>query len=337
MVRWGVLGTAQIAKICVIPAILKSENGVLQAIASRTLVKAQALVEKHRQGVAYEGYAALLEDPEIDAVYIPLPNQLHKEWTIKALGAGKHVLVEKPFAMNAREAEAMAEAAQRYGRLLMEAFMYRFHPRSQRIKQLVDEGALGRISLIRSAFTFPVKRDGSNERLFLPEMGGGSLWDVGCYGVSVARWLLGEEPTTVSAQADYSESGVDINFVGTLRFVSGALAVVESSFTTALQQTFSVTGESGAIELPHDAFIPWEKDATFTLRGANDEHGQIVTVPGADEYQLMIEHFANAVQGHVQLAISPGGSVNQMRILDALARAARSGEVVKLGGRDWPS
>ena len=333
MVRWGVLGTAQIAKACVIPAIVKSKNGVLQAIASRTLGKAQALVEKYRQGVAYKGYAVLLEDPDIDAVYIPLPNQLHKEWTIKALGAGKHVLVEKPFAMNAGEAEAMVDAAQRHGRLLMEAFMYRFHPRSKRIKQLVEEGALGKISLIRSAFTFPVKRDGSNERLFLPEMGGGSLWDVGCYGVSLARWLLGEEPTAVSAQADYSEEGVDTNFAGTLRFPSGALAMVESSFSAALQQTFSIMGENSAIELPHDAFIPWEKDATFLLRGANDEHGQIVRVPGADEYQLMIENFANAVQGHAQLVISPGDSVNQMRILDALARAARLGEVVQLGNK----
>jgi predicted dehydrogenase len=330
MVRWGVLGTAQIAKVCVIPAILKSENGVLQAIASRDLAKAQDLVEKHRQGIAYKGYAALLEDPEIDAVYIPLPNHLHKEWTIKALGAGKHVLVEKPFAMNAGEAEAMADAAQRHDRLLMEAFMYRFHPRSQRIKQFVDQGGLGQISLIRSAFTFPVQRDGSNERLFLLEMGGGSLWDVGCYGVSVARWLLGEEPAAVSAQADYSEEGVDTNFAGTLRFPSGALAVIESSFTAALQQTFSVTGASGAIELPHDAFVPWEKDATFTLRGANDEHGHLVAIPGADEYQLMIEHFANAVQGHVQLAISPRDSVNQMHVLDALSRAARLGEVVQL-------
>jgi D-xylose 1-dehydrogenase (NADP+, D-xylono-1,5-lactone-forming) len=331
MVRWGILGTAQIAKVCVIPAILKSRNGVLKAIASRDLVKSQALVEKHHQGVAYAGYAALLEDPEIDAVYIPLPNHLHKEWTIKALEAGKHVLVEKPFAMNAGEAEAMAEAAQHHNRLVMEAFMYRFHPRSQRIKQLVDEGALGKISLIHSAFTFPVKRDGSNERLFLAEMGGGSLWDVGCYGVSVARWMLGEEPTTVSAQANYDNSGVDTNFIGILRFASGALAVVESSFTAALQQTFSVTGDSGAIELPHNAFVPWEKDATYTLRGANDEHGQIVTVSGADEYQLMVEHFADALQGNARLAIFPGESINQMRILDALARAARLDEIVEIG------
>jgi len=330
MVRWGVIGTAQIAKVCVIPAILKSKTGVLQAIASRDLAKAQTLVSKYRQGVAYEGYAALLQDPEVDAVYIPLPNQLHKEWTIEALRLGKHVLVEKPFAMNAGEAVAMAQAARRHGRLLMEAFMYRFHPRSQRIKQLVDEGTLGQISLIRSAFTFPLKRDGSNERLFLPEMGGGSLWDVGCYGVNVARWLLGEEPATVSAQAKYSLSGVDVSFIGTLRFASGALAVVESSFITALQQTYSVAGERGAIELPHDAFVPWEKEAHFILRGADDEHGKIVTIPGADEYQLMIEHFTDAVQGHAQPAISPEDSVNQMRILDALAHAARAGEVVSL-------
>ena len=138
MVRWGVLGTAQIAKVCVIPAILKSGNGVLQAIASRDPVKAQALVDEHHRGVAYESYAELLKDPEIDAVYIPLPNHLHKEWTIRALEAGKHVLVEKPFAMNVREAQEMAEAAHRHDRLLMEAFMYRFHPRSRHIKQLVD-------------------------------------------------------------------------------------------------------------------------------------------------------------------------------------------------------
>lgn len=330
MVRWGVLGTAQIAKACVIPAILKSRNGVLRAIASRSLEKAQALVQEYHQGVAHGSYAALLADPDVDAVYIPLPNHLHKEWTIKAIQAGKHVLVEKPFAINAGEAEAMVAVAQRHHRLLMEAFMYRFHPRSQRIKQMVDEGVLGQISMIRSAFTFPVKRDVSNERLFLPEMGGGSLWDVGCYGVSVTRWLLGQEPVTVSAQANYGQSNVDINFIGTLGFPNGVLAVVESSFSAALQQTYSVTGEYGAIELPHDAFVPWEKDATFTLRGANDEQGQIVTIRGADEYQLMVEHFADALQGHIQLAFSSKDSIDQMRVLDALGKAARSGEVLQL-------
>jgi len=330
MVRWGVLGTANIARVCVIPAILNSSNGVLHAVASRERSKAEGLVAKHGQGIACTDYAALLQDPEIDAVYIPLPNHLHKEWTIKALQAGKHVLVEKPFALNAREAEAMLEAAQRHGRLLMEAFMYRFHPRSRRIKQWVDEGVLGEIALVRSAFTFPVKRDGSNERLFLPEMGGGSLWDVGCYGVSVARWLLGAEPVSVSAQAIYSQSGVDINFVGALRFASRALAVVESSFTAALQQTYSVLGDRGAIELPHDAFVPWEKDTTFTLRRASQEQGQVVTIAGTDEYQLMVEHFSDALQGKMELDISPLDSLNQMRVLDALARAASTGEEIHI-------
>jgi predicted dehydrogenase len=331
MVRWGVLGTARIARVCVVPAIVKSGNGVLRAVASRDPAKAQALVDEHRHGVAYGDYAALLKDPEIDAVYIPLPNHLHKEWTLKALEAGKHVLVEKPFAMNAGEAEEMAAAARRRQRLVMEAFMYRFHPRSRHIHQLVEQGALGRLVLIRSAFTFPVKRDGSNERLFLPEMGGGSLWDVGCYGVSVARWLMGGEPVTVSALADYGASGVDLNFVGTLRFSGGALAVIESSFTAALQQTFSVIGEQGAIELPHDAFIPWEKDTTFIMRGTDEELGRLVTLPGADEYRLMIEHFADAIRGSAPLAYPPEESVNQMRVLDALARAARRGEAVQIG------
>lgn len=330
MVRWGVLGSAQIAKACVIPAILKAENGTLQAIASRSLAKAKHLVEEYQQGTPFGDYTALVESSEIDAVYIPLPNHLHHEWTIKALSAGKHVLVEKPFAMNTPQAVEMVQAAQRNKCLLMEAFMYRFHPRSLRIKELVDSGALGQISLLHSAFTFPVRRDGSNERLFLPEMGGGSLWDVGCYGVSVARWLLAAEPVDVVAQASYSQSGVDVNFVGTLSFVSGALAVIESSFTAALQQTFTVVGTKGAIELPHDAFVPWEKEAWFSLRDAQEEQGQMVTLPASDEYQQMIEHFSQAVMGKCNLAFPPEESINQMRVLDALARSARTGVKIKL-------
>lgn len=330
MVRWGVLGSAQIARVCVIPAILKAKNSQLQAIASRDLATAQYLVDEFQQGVAFGNYTALIESSEIDAVYIPLPNHLHQEWAIKALSAGKHVLVEKPFAMNTAQAVAMVQAAQRNERLIMEGFMYRFHPRSLRIKELVESGAVGQISLLHSAFTFPVMRDGSNERLFLPEMGGGSLWDVGCYGVSVARWLLAAEPVDVVAQAVYCKSGVDVNFIGTLSFASGALAVVESSFTAALQQTYTVLGSKGAIELPHNAFVPWEKESWFTLRDAQEEQGQVITLPATDEYQQMIEHFSQAVMGNCTLAYSPQESINQMRVLDALAQSARDGVKVKL-------
>ena len=321
MINWGILGNATIGRVCVVPAIAKSHNGRVQSIGSRSLERATELTDQHG-GLPVKGYDSVLEDPAVDAVYIPLPNHLHKEWVIKALKAGKHVLVEKPFAMNAAEAEEMVTCAKENDRYLMEAFMYRFHPRTQYIRKMVQDGKLGKIGSIRTAFTFPVTRDGSNERLFLPEMGGGSLWDVGAYGVSIARWMLGEEPVSVSASAVIGESGVDINFVGTMQFDSGAVAVVESGFLSHLQQTYSIMGDAGAIELPHDAFIPWEKDATFIHRKNNEETGETITIQGADEYQLMVEHFADTVLGNAAEVIDPADSVAQMRVLDALKKSA---------------
>ncbi len=321
-VKWGVLGNANIARVCVIPAIQKSRNGTIHAIASRSLAKAQELVQQHHIPQAYGNYEALLANPAIDAVYIPLPNHLHKPWTLRALAAGKHVLCEKPFALNAIEAQQMTEAAKSAGLLLMEAFMYRFHPRSQRIKQLVEQGAIGVPRLIRATFSFNL-RDPQNIRL-RPEMGGGALMDVGCYGVSVARWLLNAEPEQIQAQAIYGPSGVDLTFVGLLRFSGGELAVVEASFVSALQQTWTVVGSEGTIELPHDAFIPWEKPAIFYLRGLEDEVGTVHTTAGADEYQLMVESFADAVLGRTGLPFDPLDSVNNMRVLHALSEAGRA-------------
>jgi predicted dehydrogenase len=163
-----------------------------------------------------------------------------------------------------------------------------------------------------------------------PEMGGGALLDVGCYGVSVARWLFGQEPTQVQGQAVYHPTGVDVHFVGSLRFTDDGLATLEASFISALQQTFMVFGSSAAIELPHNAFIPWEKDAVFSVRDKDEEKGQQHVIPGADEYQLMVEHFAEAVVGITPLAYAPEDSVLNMRVLDALAQAAQSGRTIAL-------
>jgi xylose dehydrogenase (NAD/NADP) len=321
--RWGVLGSAQIARVCVIPALTRSRNGKVLALASRSLERAQAIAQEHAIPVAYGRYDELLKDPAVEAVYIPLPNHLHREWTLRAIRAGKHVLCEKPLALNAKEAQEMLEAARNADVLLMEAFMYRFHPRSRRIKALVDQGTIGDPRLIRVAFCF--KHPDPTGIRFQPEMGGGALLDVGCYGVSVARWVLGAEPEVVQASAEYGPSGVDVTTVGLLRFPQGRLAVVEASFATALQQTYTIVGTDGAIELPHDAFVPWEKDATFQLRGVDDEQGKLETIPGADEYQLMVEHFADAALGRGRLEFSPEESLGNMRALDALARAAREG------------
>jgi len=217
--------------------------------------------------------------------------------------------------------------------LLMEAYMYRFHPRSRRIKQKIDQGVVGNPCLIRSAFCYhmddEIFQSGGNARL-KPDMGGGALLDVGCYSVSVTRWFFGTEPTAVQAQAVYHPAGVDIHLVGSLCFEDSQLAVLEASFISALQQTYTVVGSDGAIDLPHDAFIPWEKDAVYTLRKTDDEVGAEQVIQGADEYQLMVEHFSDAVLGRTELDVTPDDSIANMRVLDALSKAAKTGKTVYL-------
>jgi xylose dehydrogenase (NAD/NADP) len=332
-VKWGVMGNANIARVCVIPAIQKSCNGNVHALATRSPARAQEVAADHQIGQVYGSYDALLADPAIDVIYIALPNHLHCPWTVKALKAGKHVLCEKPLACSAKEAMEMVSAAENSGRYLMEAFMYRFHPRSRRIKQLLEEGRIGAPCLVRSAFCFRMReKDWTSEKntRLKPEMGGGALLDVGCYSVSVARWFLGAEPTQVQAQAVYHPGGVDVHMVGTLGFADTALATFEASFISALQQTYSIAGAEGVIELPHNAFIPWENDAAFSLRGQDQDEGQQHVIPGADEYQLMVEHFADVVLGNANLMYPAADSIGNMRALEALAQAARTGETIKL-------
>jgi len=332
-VQWGVLGNAAIARKCVIPAIQKSGNGKVLALATRTPAAAQEVVTQNHIEHVYDTYDALLANPDIGAVYIPLPNHLHHPWTLKALAAGKHVLCEKPLACNANEAGEMAQAAEKADLVLMEAFMYRFHPRNRRIRKMVADGSIGTPRLVRSAFCYHMAEDilknSSNVRL-KPELGGGALLDVGCYSVSTARWLFGQEPHQVQAQAVYHEGGADVHCVGILRFPGSALATFEASFISALQQTFTVVGSKAAIELPHNAFIPFENDAVYTVRFQDQETGREFVVPGADEYQLMVEHFADAVLGRQELAYILEDSIHNMQVLDALAKAARSGQTISL-------
>lgn len=211
--------------------------------------------------------------------------------------------------------------------------MYRFHPRSQQIKQMVDSGRIGRPRIVRAAFCFHIDRDtfdlGDNFRL-KPDMGGGSLLDTGSYCVSVARWFLAHEPVGVQAQANYHPSGVDCQLTANLLFANDALATVETSFISTLQQTYTIVGSDAAIEMPHDAFIPWEKDTVYEIRAQDEEVGKKITVAGADQYQLMVEHFATAAMGHAALAHSTEDSIGNMRILDALAEAAKTGKQINV-------
>jgi predicted dehydrogenase len=332
-VRWGVLGNATIARVCVIPAIQKSSNGTVVALASRSPETAREVVRQNGISRLYDTYADLLKDPGIDAVYVPLPNHLHRPWTLAALAAGKPVLCEKPLACSAAEADEMSRAAVAAGLPLMEALMYRFHPRSRRIRQMVGDGAIGTLRLVRTAFCFRIEEElmlsGDSFRLN-PATGGGALLDVGCYGVSLARWLFDSEPLRVQGQADVNAAGIDVHLVGSLAFAGGGLASLEVSFISALQQTYSVIGNEGAIDLPHDAFIPWETEAVFRLRGKNEETGKKIVIPGVDEYRLMVEHFAEVVRGRVTPAYPVADSVANLTVLEALAEAVRSGRSVSV-------
>jgi xylose dehydrogenase (NAD/NADP) len=327
-IRWGIIGNATIARKCVIPAIFNSANGRIQALASRNPKKAEALATKYNIPQLYSHYGSVIEDKQVDAVYVPLPNHLHKEWTIKALEAGKHVLCEKPLACNAAEAMEMAQVASKNGLHLMEALMYRFHPRSRVIHQMVSRGKIGALRLVHVSFCFHIEEEilKKKENARLKKKGGGALLDVGCYGVSVARWMMGENPESVQATAHFNSEGVDIHAAGVLHFRNKGLATFEASFISALQQTFSIVGEAGSFELPHNSFIPWEKDVTYVYRGRNEEIGKQEVVPGSDEYRLMVEHFSDVIIRGISPWLETTDSIQNMRVLDALAESARTGQ-----------
>jgi predicted dehydrogenase len=329
-INWGILGSATIARKCVIPAIFYAANSRIRALASRNPENSKSWAEKYNITRLYDKYESVIQDKQIDIVYIPLPNHLHKEWTIKALEAGKHVLCEKPLACNTAEAIEMARLAEKKGLHLMEALMYRFHPRNRIIHQMVTQGKLGAPRLVRTSFCFHIEEHilKKNENARLQKRGGGALLDVGCYGVSVAQWMMGKDPESVQSTAYFNSEDVDIHTAGILHFGNKGLATVEASFISSLQQTYTIVGEKGSIELPHDAFIPWEKDATFVHRGRNEEIGRQEIVPGADEYRLMVEHFSNVLIRGSSPLIPVYESIRNMRVLDALAEAARSGQRV---------
>ena len=317
-VRWGVISTANIGRAAVNPAIQASRNGELLAVASRGAAAARDFAEQWGIPDHYGSYQALLEDERIDAVYIPLPNNMHKEWTIRAAEAGKHVLCEKPLALNASECEAMERAAADNGVKLMEAFMYRFHPRSGRVVEMVREGVVGELKTIRSAFTF--RLGGSDNIRWMSEFGGGALMDVGCYCVNVSRTIVGEEPVEVQATASRAATGVDDHLVGILRFANGVVAHFDCALTMERCEFYEVAGTDAYLRVPA-AFLPGTADAHIEeQRGRADT--VVHTIDGVDEYQLMVEHFADCVLDDEQPRYPASEAARNMRVIEALYESA---------------
>ncbi len=318
-VAWGVLGVANIARRAVIPAIQHAANARLVAIASREPARAEEAARGYGIPRAYGAYEALLDDRDVQAVYIPLPNALHHRWTLACAAARKHVLCEKPLALTAVECEEMAAACRRHGVALMEAFMYRFHPRTERVASLIAEGTLGHLRLVRAAFTFIASAPRANIR-FRPDLGGGALYDVGCYTVNVSRMALGE-PEEVFASGTIGASGVDEQVAAVLRFRGGRAALIDCGLTLPRREEYEIVGTEGRVTVPA-AFLPGTADAEMVVvRGADR---RVITVPGADEYQQMIEHFGNVVMGRSRATLSPEDATANVRALEALLASVRS-------------
>ncbi len=323
VLRWGILSTADIGLSKVIPGILKAGNCAITAIASRDLARARAAADRFGIPRALGSYEALLHDPEVDAVYIPLPNHLHAEWTIAAARAGKHVLCEKPLALDAAEAERMIAAAEAAGVVLMEAFMYRHHPSWVAVRDLVASGRIGRLVAIQSWFSY-YNDDPANIRN-IAAAGGGALYDVGCYNVNLSRMLFGGEPSRVlgSVYRDPS-SGVDVVTSGILEFSAG-VATFTCSTRSEDDQRVHVYGTDGRIEIEIPFNIPPDRPTrVFVAHGGNppvEPAIERLTFDVADPYTVEAEAFADAVLGGRAAPVSPWDAVANLRVLDQVFAA----------------
>lgn len=314
-IRWGILSTANIGRSRVIPAIHAASNGVVSAVASRDLARAQTFAQENNIPTAYGTYEELLADPNIDAIYIPTPNSEHAEWSMKCADAGKPTLCEKPLASDGNEAQRMVDHFADAGVLFAEAFMYRFHPRTVRVKQMIDEGAIGDVKTINATFTFSL-RDEANVRLS-KSLAGGSLMDVGCYCVNVMRHMVGDEPYRVEAIGVVGdESGVDESLTGTLAFPGGVLGHFDSSLRTYRTHMYDIRGTEGRIRV-EDAFVPSEEDETVINYWHGDDYDHI-TIPPANHYQLMVEDFADALINNRPPRFPAQDGVENMRVIDRL-------------------
>ena len=327
-VRWGILSTSHHAALRVIPAIHASPSGEVVAVASRNAAQAQFYADGHHIPYSYGDYESLLEDSDVDVIYIPLPNNLHKEWSIRAAQAGKHVLCEKPIALNAAEAEEMAQAFRLAKRKLAEAFQWRHHPQATLARNLVREGKIGAVRLINAGFTFSLTRP-ENVR-WKPELGGGALYDVGCYPVALTRFITGQEPISVTAQAHWHKSGVDDWLAATLLFPDGTLAHIDCGFALPLRRYYEICGSDGILRVEY-AYNPIGDRPCPIQRCSHDYQLLELIDVGMDNcYTLMVEDFNRAVLEDRELPFPAEDAVGNMRTIDAIYHSARTGGVTNV-------
>lgn len=326
-INWGILSTAKIGIKHLIPAIQESETGTVHAIASRDLIRAEKAANDLDIPICYGSYEELLADNSIDAIYNPLPNHLHVPWTIKALEAGKHVLCEKPIALDSDEAEQLLQKTKDFPDLkIMEAFMYRFHPQWTVARKLIKKQEIGSIQSIQSVFSY-YNDDPENIRN-RPDMGGGGLMDIGCYCISISRFLFGREPDSVIGDID-----IDPDF-GTDRKASGILTFGDSTatFTCSTQmhnyQRAFIFGTDGIIEIEIPFNAPADKHVSIylTKNGTRETH----TIPSADQYKLQVDEFCKSIINNSAVPTPLDDAVANMKVIDAMFESGKSRKMIKL-------
>ena len=316
--RLGIFGAARIAPMALIKPAREVPEATVVAVAARDRAKADAFAAKHGIPRVLASYDALLSDPEIDAIYNPLPNGLHCEWSIRALEAGKHVLCEKPLASNAEEAERMAQAAARTGRRLVEAFHYRYHPLAARMKAIIDSGELGSIRHIETHMCIPLPFP--NDIRYRYDLAGGATMDVGCYTISLLRWLAGAEPDVTSAAPRVSSPQIDRYMAADFRFADGRTGRMTCALLSAwlVRVSARVRGERGELRVINP-YVPhlWHRLTLRTERGTTTER-----VNGDATYTHQLRAFVAAVRSGAATVSDPPDAIANMRVIDAVYRAA---------------
>lgn len=323
--RWGLLSTARINRSLISPLRASTRNELV-AVAGRDLERTRAYAAEWSIEQAYGSYEELLAAPDIDVVYISLPNSMHAEWAVKAAHAGKHVLCEKPLANTVEEVDAMAAAARENNVVLAEAFMYRHHPQTLAVRRLIETGAIGHVRLVRGSFSFQIDAE-SNIRLN-KSLGGGSIWDVGCYPINYARTMMGREPSAVLGFAQIGSSGVDDSFAGEMRWPNGAVAQFDSSLRMPFRTHMEIVGSEGIIVIPRpfkpgavaEIFVGSAMDALERRRITGPEH----------LYSGEVEDMADAVIDGKSPRVSLADSRSNVRTIQALLQSAADGCVVRL-------
>jgi xylose dehydrogenase (NAD/NADP) len=322
MTRWGFLSTARIND-ALLGGIAAVPDAQALAVGSRDAIRAQEYARANGIERSYGGYDELLADPDVEIVYVSLPNGMHVEWSRRALEAGKHVLCEKPLSRSVAEVEQLFDLAAEHGLHLSEAFMYRHHPQTKRLKQLVDDGAIGSLRLIRGTFSFNCA---PGDPRLLAGMEGGGLMDVGCYPVSMSRYLAGE-PERVSAEQQLGGDGVDVVLAGVLRFPGGVIAHFDSGLAMPHRREIEVVGSTGVLRVAN----PWHPEPDgIELWRDGDEGPELIPMAAADSYALEVADLGEAIRGEHEPLLGRADALGQARTIAALYAAADSGSSVSL-------